>query len=166
MASLRLQPPNPFNSWSPYMLLYCLGEADDILTSTNITEEDHKKVWWGDGKFWRIFLKLYSMWHWKQHGSTVDASVKRSQPNSTSLTVNDIHRRFPWVFEGLGQFREEWDKTEPSAVTLILLTSSHTSTIENKGCRGTFSYGDIGGHLKSRPADSMVRRHSGRPKKE
>lgn len=72
MASIHLQPPKPFNFRSPdewpkwkrrfeqfrsalalegenevrqvSTLLYCLGEeAGDILTSTNITEEGHKK---------------------------------------------------------------------------------------------------------------------------
>lgn len=72
MASLRLQPPDPFNFRNPdewpkwkrrfeqfrsasgleseseprqvSALLYCLGEeADDVLTSTNITEGDRKK---------------------------------------------------------------------------------------------------------------------------
>ena len=72
MASLRLQPPDPSNFWNPdewpkwkhrfeqfrgasglesegkqrqvSTLLYCLGEeADDVLTSTNISEENRKK---------------------------------------------------------------------------------------------------------------------------
>ena len=72
MASLSLQPPDPFNFWNPdewpkwkrrfeqfrsasgldseseqrqvSTLLYCLGEeADDVLTSTNISEENWKK---------------------------------------------------------------------------------------------------------------------------
>ena len=84
MASLRLQPPDPFNFRNPdekwkrrseqfrsasglesegeqrqvSTLLYCLGEeADDVLTSTNISEEDRKSA----ARRWRsmtIFFRV------------------------------------------------------------------------------------------------------------
>ena len=62
MASLRLKPPNPFNSWSPNLLLYCLGEeADNIWTSTNVTEEDHKKYGEMMAKFDRFFKVTHNV---------------------------------------------------------------------------------------------------------